>query len=278
VIVAIVDTGVQVDHPDLKNNIWVNTAEQGGKPGVDDDGNGYVDDVYGWDFRNNRPNAIDDNEHGTHCAGIIGAEMNGKGTVGVSPLVKIMPLKFLGADGSGDTATAIAAINYAVDNGAKVISNSWGGGGRSQLLEEAITRAVAKGVLVVAAAGNSASNNDSVASYPANYPGVISVASTDRNDALSSFSNYGSATTRIAAPGSDIYSTVIGSSYAYLSGTSMATPQVSGALALALALRPNKTRAEIEAALCSSAKKILTSKVQCGRMDVYELLRALNQS
>jgi thermitase len=275
VIVAVVDTGVQVDHPDLKNNIWVNEAELNGRPGVDDDGDGYVDDVYGWDFVNNRPNAIDDNKHGTHCSGIIGAELNGQGTVGVSPLVKIMPLKFLDSSGSGDTANAISAINYAVAHGAKVISNSWGGGGESSLLNEAIQNAIAKGVVVVAAAGNASSNNDTVGSFPANYPGVLAVASTDSADKLSSFSNYGPGKTFIAAPGSNIYSTVIGSSYAYLSGTSMATPQVSGALALALSVRPAATAAELKQALCDSSKKILLDKVQCGRMDVADLLSRL---
>lgn len=272
VIVAVVDTGVQVNHSDLANNIYINQAEANGRPGVDDDGNGYVDDVYGWDFANNRANAIDDNEHGTHCAGIIGAEQNGIGVVGVSPKVKIMPLKFLDSQGSGTTESAVAAINYAVRMGAKVISNSWGGGGRSELLNQAIQNAINKGVIVVAAAGNEANNIDSKPSYPASYSGVISVASSDASDKLSSFSNYGQSVT-IAAPGSNILSSVIGNSWAYLSGTSMATPQVSGAFALALAVKPNASAAQLRQAMCSSSKQILKDKVSCGRLDVNALIQ-----
>jgi len=277
IVVAVVDTGVDYTHPDLRNNIWRNLKEASGRTGVDDDGNGYVDDIYGWDFVNNRPNAFDDNKHGTHCAGIIGAEKNGIGTVGINQKVKIMPLKFLAANGSGDTRAAIQAIDYAVANGARVISNSWGGGGFSSLLNDAIQRAIAKGIFVVAAAGNESNDNDSRPTYPAGYAGVISVASSDQSDGLSSFSNYGPRSVFIAAPGSSIYSTVPGGSYEQLSGTSMATPQVSGAIALALSVNRGATRGQMLDALCGSARKILTNKAGCGRMDVAELLRRVSQ-
>ncbi|OFZ03875.1 MAG: hypothetical protein A2070_11030 [Bdellovibrionales bacterium GWC1_52_8] len=274
IIVAVVDSGVAVGHPDLQANIWMNMHELEGKPGLDDDRNGYVDDVYGWDYFHNRPNAIDDNNHGTHVAGIIGAMMNGIGTIGISPLVKIMPLKFLGPDGSGDTLGAIRAIDYATDHGAKIISNSWGGGGYSLYMDQAIQRAIQKGVIVVAAAGNSTMNNDTFASFPANYAGVISVASSDEKDGLSSFSNYGARSVAIAAPGSHIFSTVLENRWDYLSGTSMAAPQVSGALALAMSVNADLSATDLKKLLCQSSKKILLDQVGCGRMDVLGLVKA----
>ncbi|MBU6376538.1 MAG: S8 family serine peptidase [Bdellovibrionales bacterium] len=255
IVVAVIDTGVDYTHVDLRNNIWRS-----------------ADGSYGFDFVGNRANAYDDNKHGTHCAGIIGAEKNGIGVVGVNQRVKIMPVKFMDSRGSGDTMAAIKAIDYAVANGAKVISNSWGGGGYSSLLNDAIQRAIAKGVYVVAAAGNEANDNDSRATYPANYPGVISVASTDQNDELSVFSNFGSKNVFIAAPGSSINSSVPGGYYESMSGTSMAAPQVAGAIALALSVNRNITRAQMMDALCSGATKILTNKTVCGRMDVAQLV------
>ncbi|MCM2324556.1 MAG: S8 family serine peptidase [Oligoflexia bacterium] len=277
IVVAVIDTGVDYRHPDLADNIWINEGERAGLAGVDDDGNGYVDDVYGYDFHNNRGNAMDDNKHGTHVAGIIGALLNDTGIVGVSPKVRIMALKFLGSSGSGDANNAIRAINYAVDHGARIISNSWGGGGRSQLLEAAIQRAISKGIYVVAAAGNESSNNDQVPMYPAGYSGVISVASSDAADALSSFSNYGASSVWIAAPGSDILSTIPGLRHARLSGTSMAAPQVSGALALALSMGKDPGLTAMRRALCDSAAKILLDQVRCGRLDAYELVRAASR-
>lgn len=275
VVVAVIDTGVDADHPDLRRNLWFNEAELGGNPLSDDDRNGFLDDVFGFDFVHNRGSGLDDHKHGTHVAGIIGAEINGLGTVGVSPKVRIMPLKFLSADGVGDTANAIRAIHYAIDHGAHIISNSWGGGGYSRLLNEAIQRAVSRGILFVAAAGNESLDNGAYATYPANYDNVISVASTDETDSLSPFSNYGSRAVTIAAPGSRIFSTVPNAGWAYLSGTSMATPQVSGALALALSLDPSVDRMRLRQALCDSSRKILLDRVICGRMDVAELLSAI---
>lgn len=273
IVVAVIDTGVDVFHPDLQRNIRLNERELAGRPGFDDDGNGYPDDVFGWDFYHHRPNAIDDNRHGTHVAGIIGAELNGFGTAGAAPVVRILPVKFLGPDGGGDAAAAIRAIDYAVDNGARIISNSWGGGGRSELLNQAIQRAISRGIIVLAAAGNEANDNDARESYPANYDGVISVASTDESDALSPFSNYGKSTVQVAAPGSRIYSTVPGGGWDFLSGTSMATPQVSGALALALSVNGAIDTAGASELLCASSVRILTDRVRCGRIDAAELVR-----
>lgn len=276
IIVAVVDTGVDVRHPDLANNIWFNEQEMKGSAGVDDDKNGFVDDVYGWDFANNRANAFDDNLHGTHCAGIIGAEVNGIGTVGINQRVRIMPLKFLDSTGSGSTDAAIEAIDYAVANGAQVISNSWGGGGASSFLNEAIQKAISKGIYVVAAAGNEAANNDFTGSFPANFLGVISVGSSDENDQLSSFSNFGARSVFIAAPGSRIYSTFPGGSYGFLSGTSMATPQVAGALALALSVNKDLPMKQVKSLLCGSSSRILLDRVQCGRMNVGSFISEIS--
>jgi subtilisin family serine protease len=272
IIVAVIDTGVDLLNHDLRNNIWINSAEFNGVDGVDDDGNGFIDDIYGFDFTRNRGNAVDDNNHGTHCAGIIAGELNEYGTVGVAPNVKIMPLKFLASNGNGNTANAVKAVRYAIDNGAHIISNSWSGSGSSHFLNEVIQEAISKGIYVVAAASNENNNNDSAPMYPANYPNVIAVGSTTSSDKRSSFSNYGKKSVFIAAPGSDIYSTLINGRYGKLSGTSMAAPQVSGALALALSLEHNHSQKVIKSKLCNSSKKILLSHFQCGRMDIKAFL------
>ncbi len=234
VIVAVIDTGIDYNHPDLAVNIWTNSKEVPGN-GVDDDGNGFVDDVHGYDFANSDADPWDDNSHGTHVAGIIGAASNnGSGVAGVAWNVQLMAVKFLNASGSGSTSNAIKGLNYAVGNGAVVSNNSWGGGGFSQALSDAIKSAGTKGHIFVAAAGNNGTNNDSTAFYPANYnlDNVVSVAASDRYDNLASFSNYGASTVDLAAPGVSIYSTLPNNSYGYKSGTSMATPFVTGALAM----------------------------------------------
>lgn len=249
-IVGIIDTGIDYNHEDLKDNIWINPGESGANSnnGVDDDGNGYVDDFRGWNFIFNTNDPYDDNDHGTHCAGTVGAVgNNGKGVVGVNWRVKLMALKFLGQDGSGSTADAAEAIIYAANNGAKVLSNSWGGGQASQTLEDAIKYANQRGVIFVAAAGNDGLNNDNTSSYPSNYAvaNVVAVASSDRNDNLSSFSNYGRSSVDLAAPGSSILSCRPLGRYQLLSGTSMATPHVSGAFALLWAKYPTLTTQQV---------------------------------
>ena len=255
VLVAIIDTGVDYDHEDLRDNIWHNPGESGGGKehnGIDDDGNGFKDDYRGWNFVLSSNDPFDDNQHGTHVAGTIGAVgNNGKGVVGVNWRVSILPLKFLNRDGSGTSADGAEAIVYAADMGAKVSNNSWGGGEKSQALEDAIRYASDKGMLFAAAAGNESSNNDASDSYPANYdlPNVISVAANDRNDNLASFSNYGATKVHLSAPGSEILSSKPNNLYQLLSGTSMATPHVAGAAALVMAQFPgitmNQTRVRV---------------------------------
>ncbi len=248
-VVAVIDTGVDYNHPDLAANMWVNTDEIAGN-GVDDDGNGFVDDRHGYDFRNNDGNPMDDNNHGTHVAGTIGAVgNNGIGVAGVAWTTRIMALKFLNASGSGSTSHAIQAINYAVANGAKILNNSWGGGGASNSLANAINGARNAGVIFVAAAGNNGTNNNTTPNWPSNYAttydNVVAVASTTSSDTLSSFSNYGSTTVTLGAPGSNIYSTLRNGGYGTYSGTSMATPHVSGALAVLWDQNPSWTYQQV---------------------------------
>ncbi|NCR00641.1 MAG: S8 family serine peptidase [Microcystis aeruginosa L211-101] len=248
-VVGVIDTGVDYTHPDLINNIWKNPGETGGGKetnGIDDDGNGYIDDFRGWDFFNNDNNPMDGYGHGTHVAGTIGAEgNNGIGVTGVNWKVKIMPIQIFSSSGAAASNFAIAqAIQYATANGADLTNNSWGGGGFST----AIYTAIQAGRLFVAAAGNYAQNNDISPFYPATYNlnNIISVQATDHNDNLAGFSNYGATTVDLAAPGVNIYSTLpvggslMGSNYGYSSGTSMAAPHVAGAAALMVATRRDR--------------------------------------
>lgn len=264
VIVAIIDTGIDYTHPDLVPNLWTNTAELNGLPGIDDDANGIVDDIYGarWNSGSGLPtngDPMDGAGHGTHVAGTIGAAgNNGIGVVGVNHSVRLMGLKFLDDSGFGDTADAVAAIEYAIDQGAHLSNNSWGGGGFSNALRDAIAAAGAANQLFVAAAGNDASNTDTFVSYPSGYdlPNIISVASSTRSETLSSFSNFGATTVDLAAPGSDIYSTIPGGSYGWLSGTSMASPHVAGVAALLLAHSPGASPAEVKSWILDSADPV----------------------
>jgi len=267
-LVAVIDTGVDFNHPDLVANLWTNEAELSGKPDVDDDNNGVVDDIHGYNAITGKGNAQDDHGHGSHCAGTIGAKGNdGKGVVGVAWNVKIMAVKFLSASGSGTLEDAIKAIDYATKMGAKVMSNSWGGGGFSQTLMDSIKRANEAGAIFIAAAGNDGKNNDSSPSYPANYelPNVISVAAIDNQGAKASFSNYGKHTVHIGAPGVNIYSTTVGA-YESWSGTSMATPHVSGVAALVWSHEPLLTALQLKERLLLTSQPIaaLKSKVKTG--------------
>ena len=253
----------RIDAGDILNDArWENRT--------DEDGNGYTDDLIGWDFVNNDNDPYDDNGHGTHVGGTIGGiGGNGVGVAGVNWNIQMVALKFLSASGSGATTGAINAVNYFTDAAIRATgvedfiatNNSWGGGGYSAQLNEAIGRAAQKDILFIAAAGNSARNNDMQATYPANYSttamagyeAVVSVASLTNTGGLSSFSNYGATAVDIAAPGSSIYSTLPGGRYGTYSGTSMAAPHVTGAVALYAAEHPNASAAEIRAALLSSA-------------------------
>ena len=264
VYVGIIDEGYMYTHPDLAPNAGTNPGEIPGN-GKDDDGNGLVDDVYGWDFDGNNNTVFDgaDDDHGTHVAGTIGAAgNNGTGVAGMCWKVKLLNAKFLGKRG-GTTANAIKAVDYFTNLKTRAVNpvpiavtnNSWGGGGFSQALQDAIERANAADILFVAAAGNDGTNNDTSPHYPSSYPNanIIGVASITSTGALSSFSNYGATTVHIGAPGSGIWSTVpvrsgksVVPGYASYSGTSMATPHVTGAVALYKAYHPTATGAQIK--------------------------------
>lgn len=280
-IVAVIDSGVDTSHPDLAANIWRNPGEIAGN-GLDDDGNGYVDDVNGYDFARNLSAPTDDLGHGTHVAGIIGAVgNNGVGVSGVSWQVRIMALKFMAGSDGGYTSDAVRAMDYAVANGAKVINQSWGGGAYDGALAAATGRARAAGVIVVSSAGNLGSNNDSRPYYPASYStqfdNVITVAATDQNDRLAGYSNFGADSVTLAAPGSGISSTLPNDRYGLKSGTSMAAPFVSGAVALLWDKNPTWSYQQVVAKLRASVDTLpaLAGKVATGgRINLAKLLDA----
>ena len=278
IVVAVIDTGVDYNHRDLQGNMWVNSDEIPSN-GVDDDENGYVDDVYGYDFINDDSDPIDDHGHGTHCSGIIAADGdNGLDITGVCWDARIMGLKFLGADGYGDTEDAISAFYYAVENGADVTSNSWGGGGYSQAMEEAIDYAYSQGVVMVAAAGNDDSDSPF---YPAYYDHMIAVAATDSADQKASFSNYGN-WVDIAAPGVDVLSlradgTSMGTTYddytTIASGTSMACPHFAGACALLLSFNTTLTNDDVYDILMGTVDPIADGIcLSDGRLNIYNAI------
>ncbi len=267
-VVAIIDTGIDYTHPDLVDNLWTNEAEANGQAGVDDDNNGVIDDIHGYNAITGTGNATDDQGHGSHCAGTIGARgNNGVGVVGVNWNVKFMAVKFLSASGSGSLEDAVKAIDYATRMGAKIMSNSWGGGGFSQALLDVIKKTNDSGALFIAAAGNDNNNNDTKPSYPATYdvPNMISVAAIDNKGNRASFSSYGKKTVHLGAPGVNIMSST-GGKYASFSGTSMATPHVAGVAALVLSHEPNLTNIELKNRLLQTARPIagLKGKTQTG--------------
>ena len=277
ITVAVIDTGGDYRHPDLAANTWRNQGEVFGN-GVDDDRNGFVDDVHGYDFVNKDGDPMDDQGHGTHVAGTIGAVGNNNvGVVGVNQNVSLMHLKFLNSQGSGSTIDAIRSVDYATRMGANVINASFGGGGYSQAMFEAINRANNAGVLFVAAAGNEGNNNDFRPSFPANYdlPNVISVAATDHRDQLAGFSNFGQNSVDLGAPGVDILSTLPGNRYGSFDGTSMAAPHVAGAAALILAENSNQTPSQLKSLLMRTADPVTSLQgrtVTGGRLNVNNAL------
>lgn len=271
VVVAVLDSGVDYTHTDLAANMWFRPDSV---PQYRDEELGAFNDLHGFNAADNQSDPMDDNGHGTHCSGIIGAEGdNNEGIAGINWKVKIMPLKFMGRGGFGTTKDAIEAINYAIDrkrNGVnvRVINASWGSTLYSKALEDAIRAAGEEGILFVAAAGNNGSSNDRSPHYPSNYklPNVISVAALDRNDNLASFSNFGAETVHIAAPGKDILSTWLGDDYREASGTSMATPYVAGVAALILANEPKLSVEKLREKVLKSVDKLdsLNGKVENG--------------
>ncbi len=271
VVVAVLDTGVDYKHTDLAANMWFRPDNV---PQYRDDELGTFNDSHGFNAADNLSDPMDDNGHGTHCSGIIGAEGdNDEGIAGINWKVKIMPLKFMGRGGFGTTKDAIEAINYAIDrkrNGVnvRVINASWGSTMYSKALEDVIRAAGEEGILFVAAAGNNGSSNDRSPHYPSNYnlPNVISVAALDRNDNLASFSNFGVKTVHIAAPGREILSTWLGDDYREASGTSMATPYVAGLAGLVLASEPKLSVEKLRERVLKSVDKLdsLDGKVESG--------------
>ncbi len=271
VVVAVLDSGVDYTHPDLVANMWIRPDNV---PQYKDNELGTFNDLHGFNGTDNQRDPMDENGHGTHCSGIIGAEGdNNEGIAGMNWNVTIMPLKFMGRGGFGTTKDAIEAINYAIDrkrNGVnvRVINASWGSTAYSKALEDAIRAAGEEGILFVAAAGNNGTSNDRSPHYPSNYdlPNVISVAATDRFDNLTSFSNFGIKTVHIAAPGRDIASTWLNDDYRDASGTSMATPYVAGVAALILADEPKMSVEKLREKILKSVDKLdaLNGKVESG--------------
>ncbi len=290
VVVAVIDEGIDNQHQDLSSNCWINPNETA-NDGVDNDNNGYKDDVYGWDFDGNNNTTFDGagDDHATHVAGTIGGMSNTVGVVGVNWNVKMISCKFLGSAG-GTTANAVKAVDYvtALKNiGINIVAsnNSWGGGGFSASLYDAINRANTAGVLFIAAAGNSGTNNDNTASFPGNYsisnkvgsktyaalPNMIVVAAIASNGTLATFSQYGAKSVHLGAPGVNIYSSLPYNTYGSYNGTSMATPHVTGAAALYKANNSGATAANIKAAILNSVTKISSLTGKCttgGRLNV----------
>lgn len=291
VYVGVIDEGIQYSHPDLSGQVR-NPGEYGKVNGVDDDKNGKVDDVYGWDFTSNNNSVYDGgstgtaDNHGTHVSGTIDAKANSAGVVGVNWHVRLISAKFIGS-GGGTLANAVKAVDYFTDlkkRGVNVVAtnNSWGGGGYSQALKDAIERANVANILFVAAAGNGGAdgvgdNNDTTPSYPASYTNsnVISVAAITKTGAKASFSNYGATSVDLGAPGEGILSTTAYNTYSSYSGTSMATAYVTGAAALYASVKPGSSAATIKKAILSSAVSTtsLTGKTLTGgRLDVNAAL------
>jgi subtilisin family serine protease len=284
IAVAIVDTGVDYTHPDLAANIWTNPGEVPGN-GVDDDRNGYVDDIHGWDALHNDGDPMDENGHGTHVAGTIGAAgNNGAGIAGINWRVTIIPTRFMDAGGYGSTADAVECLDYLhtlKDRGVNIVAanNSWGGNGEDRALRDAVERSNTRGILFVVAAGNGDSSgngvdNDRVPNIPANYTSanVISVTAVDRNDARAVWANYGASTVDLGAPGVDIWSTLPRNSYGFASGTSMAAPHVTGAIALLASVEPSLSARQLKERLLSTGDPCadLSGRTLTGcRLNVY---------
>jgi subtilisin family serine protease len=282
VVIAVVDTGIDLAHIEFTDNLWINHKELNGAPGVDDDGNGMVDDINGYDYTGKEDSIPqDENGHGTHCAGIIGANHSVGKIAGVMNKVSIMALRTLDKKGAGKIDQAIRAFGYAIENGAHIISNSWGSRGHSPILEDLIKEATKRGIIVVAAAGNARFNdNDLNPTYPANYPGVISVSAINARARHSAYSSFGINTVHIGAPGTNVLSSHTlkkGLKYRVMSGTSMAAPHISGIIGLYLSINGTTQRTEvIKNKLIGTATKLdhLKGMNQAnGMVDAYKFLQ-----
>jgi thermitase len=284
VVVAIIDTGVDADHIELRDNMWINEAELNGRKGVDDDGNGFVDDIHGYDFVGNDGNPDDGYGHGTHCAGIVGASHTKGKIMGVMKNVSIMSVRMMDNKGRGKLEQSIKAVGYAIENGAHVLSNSWGSRGYSEILENLFKEANKRGIIAVAAAGNSRfNNNDESPTYPATYnsPNIISVSAINAQNRHAAYSTYGPKTVHVGAPGTNVLSTFIKKRryreiYRVTSGTSMATPYAAGLVGLYLSHHGfSKAPAEIKDLLIKTSVAVpdLADKnVAKGRVDGFNFL------
>jgi subtilisin family serine protease len=275
--IGVIDTGIDYTHPDLAANVWTNPGEIPGN-GIDDDHNGYVDDVHGYNFVANTGDPMDDSFHGTHVAGTIGAAgNNGVGIAGVNWHCKMVAIKFMNASGVGTEADAIAAIQYSLIVGCRVTNNSWGNLGGGQAMLDAINAAGAAGQLMVFAAGNNGWNIDLVPFYPPSYvaPNMITVTSTDGRDQRPLLTNFGAATVNLGAPGYTIYSCKPGGTYQFLNGTSMAAPHVTGTVALAMGRHPEATSEQLRRLILTSTDPIASMNgvtTSGGRLDAYKVL------
>lgn len=289
VTVGVMDSGIQTNHEDLIDNIWVNTGEIVGD-GIDNDGNGYIDDIYGWNCGDSNGDVSYVNEHGVHVAGIVSAATNNsKGVASVARNAKIASIKIFNSSGKSTLSYIIEGINYAKKNDINIINCSFGGAGWGSTSVSIVKSAIeaVPDIFFVIAAGNIATStpqpdNDQTAVYPSqltkDLDNVISVANTTSSDELSSTSHYGATSVDIAAPGTGIYSTIPTSSYGTMSGTSMATPMVASAVAVMRAVNPNISAKEIKETLCSSSDKLsaLTGKViSGGRLNAYNAVKAI---
>jgi subtilisin family serine protease len=276
-VVAVIDSGADLTHPDLRDSLWTNPGEIAGN-GIDDDHDGWVDDVHGIDLIDHDGEPTDQDGHGTHVAGIIAAARNGSGVVGVAPAAKLMIIRALDAANAGTTSDVITGIQYAVAHGANVINMSVNGDASDENLRDAIAAAGAAGVTVVVSAGNSGRNITQIPSYPASYvnPDLLSVAAADVGGLLATFSNFGSIVS-LAAPGVDILSTAMGGDYELRSGTSMAAPETTGAIALLHSARPDLGPAELRSTLISTSthEPGLAGLLGAGEVNIVAALRSV---
>jgi len=293
VVVATIDTGMDYLHPDLALNTWTNPQEAGANctDGIDNDGNGFIDDCRGWNFVANNNDPRDDNGHGTHVAGTIGAQGNNAlGVTGANWDVQILPIKCFDSQGAGTTAQAISGIDYALQNGARILNNSWGANGNDPALLDAIKRAETAGALFTAAAGNSGTDDDVTPFYPCSYSSalftgtvtpptnILCVAETDANDDLALTSNYGETTVHMGAPGVAILSTFLNQSYTFFDGTSMSTPHVTGAAALLKGCKASLTLPAIRQILLDTARPVTDLKGKTSTDGVVDYEGAINKA